>query len=58
MNERMQNLAEALAAVETRVPLRDYTGFRARAQRMTERLIDALFPNFADGPVTREQALS
>ena len=56
---RMMKLAADIRAAQsgTRVPQTDYTGFRDRVQRMTERLIDALFPNYASVPTTCEQAL-
>ena len=57
--EEIRQLAQKIEAAQrgTRVPQTDYTGFRERAQRMTERLIDALFPNYAAAPTTCEQAL-
>ncbi len=58
MDERISSLANALSAIETRVPQKDYSGFRARAQRLTDRLIDALFPNYANTPTAREDALT
>ena len=56
---RMMKLAADIRAAQsgTRVPQTDYTGFRDRVQRMTERLIDALFPNYASVPTTCDQAL-
>ena len=56
---RMMKLAADLRAAQSgaRVPQTDYTGFRDRVQRMTERLIDVLFPNYASVPTTCEQAL-
>jgi serine O-acetyltransferase len=56
---RMMKLAADIRAAQsgTRVPQTDYTGFRDRVQRMTERLIDVLFPNYASVPTTCEQAL-
>ena len=59
MKERIAELSRALAAAQvgTRVPGTDYTGFRTRVRRMTERLIDALFPNYAADPVDCEDAL-
>ncbi len=55
----MMKLAADIRAAQsgTRVPQTDYTGFRDRVQRMTERLIDVLFPNYASVPTTCEQAL-
>lgn len=57
--EQIRQLVQNIEAAQrgTRVPKTDYTGFRERTQRMTERLIDALFPNYAAAPTTCEQAL-
>ena len=57
--EQIGRLARSIEAAQrgTHVPKTDYTGFRDCAQRMTERLIDALFPNYAADPTTCEQAL-
>ena len=49
-------LSDALSALN-QAPETDYTGFRADAKRMTERLIDALFPNYADASCTGLAAL-
>ena len=59
MKENIAELSRALAAAQvgTRVPGTDYTGFRTRVRCMTERLIDALFPNYAADPVDCEDAL-
>ena len=58
--ERIQRIAREIERAErdSHVPETDYTGLRDRVRRMTERLIDALFPNYADAPVTREAALT
>ena len=58
-SERLNRIAREIdrAAAESNVPETDYVGLRDRVRRMTERLIDALFPNYADAPVSRADAL-
>ena len=50
-HKRIEETAQKLRALQrtTLVPQTDYSGFRTSAERMTERLIDALFPNYAAG---------
>ena len=57
--EQLIRLAEDIRTAQsgTRVPETDYTGFRIRVERMTERLIDALFPTYAAAPTDCEDAL-
>ena len=51
--------ADALhAADETYSGANGLVSFREDAERMTDRLIDAMFPRYAEKTVTREQALS
>ena len=58
--KQIQRIADALARTEAGAESqpKDFTGLRLRVRCMTERLIDALFPQYADTPVTREEALS
>lgn len=59
-HKRIEETAQKLRALQrtTLVPQTDYSGFRTRAERMTERLIEALFPNYAADRTDCESALS
>ena len=57
---RIRSIAEEIDRAEEGVytPDTDYIGFRLRVRRMTDRLIDALFPQYADAAIARADALS
>ena len=55
----IEQTADALrSADETGFDGKDLNSFKQKAERMTDRLIDAMFPRYAEKTVTREQALS
>ena len=58
--ERIKEIAREIARAEgeTRAPQTAYIGLRDCVRCMTERFIDALFPDYADAPVVREEALA
>ena len=65
MEERNRTLAlavsraaEALRTAEESGETPDYVGFRRRAERLTDCLIEALFPRYAARRVSRTEALS
>ena len=50
---------ESVSAAETGLPpAADFTGFREKAERLVDCLLEALFPAHAPRPVSREEALS
>ncbi len=58
-SDLIKKTTDALAAADdVSLSAHDYSAFRNNAERMTDRLIDAMFPRYADAPVFREQALS
>ena len=56
MDRLLLNTIAALNAEDE--PHRDLCGFRKNAERMTDLLIDAMFPCYANEPIPRERALS
>ena len=56
MDRLLLNTIAALNAEDE--PHRDLCGFRKNAERMTDLLIDAMFPCYADEAIPRERALS
>ncbi len=56
--EWIANTADALrAADDGHVAANDFSAFKSSAERMTDRLIDAMFPRHAEKSIMREQAL-
>ncbi len=53
----LKEIANVLEAGETERTSHDFSGFKRHAERMTERLIDAMYPHHAEQTVVREQAL-
>ena len=50
--------ADALRAADETDAVKDYCAFKGSAERMTDRLINAMFPHHADRTIPREQAIS
>ena len=50
--------ADALRAADETNAVKDYCAFKGSAERMTDRLINAMFPRHADRTIPREQAIS
>ena len=50
--------ADALRAADETNAVKDYCAFKGSAERMTDRLINAMFPHHADRTIPREQAIS
>ena len=57
MNVKMQTLAAVLAENEQKEAGRGFQGFRQQTEVLTDRLIAAMFPQYAALPLSREQAL-
>ena len=58
MRELLGHTADALrSADEGHSGANDFSSFKSRAESMTDRLIDAMFPRHAGKPIMREQAL-
>ncbi len=56
--ELIQGIADALRdADEGHIDANDFSTFKSSAERMTDRLIDAMFPRHAGKAIMREQAL-
>ncbi|MCR4706777.1 MAG: serine acetyltransferase [Clostridiales bacterium] len=55
----LRHALESVSAAETSLPsTADFTGFREKAERLVDCLLEALFPAYAPHPITREEALS
>ena len=57
MNVKMQTLAAVLAENEQKEAGRGFQGFRQQTEVLTDRLIAAMFPQYAALPLSRAQAL-
>ena len=58
LRELLGHIADTLRdADEGHSGANDFSAFKSRAESMTDRLIDAMFPRHAEKPIMREQAL-